>query len=296
MRSRFASRRTALVATVALISAVGVVGGLVAARGGGEEASEPAPSPLESIVPQPGATSADFAGSAGDSADIDVDTPTPTDAVTTYLDREISGDSAGSFAVLSSSTRGAVGSGDAWVEGSADRPRFLRYDLASPPAEPTTTAATVESTVQLEPRLDEIGGLVPGRAEVRWSVVFEDEQWRVDLDATTVTPILPSEDGAAVAALHWAQARQRCACADEFEGSLIGSPSIAERLCGVDGPVSTGRPEPLDSFAASASIVAAFGPEADTWARVVPVTTAAGELQVVTAPLGDRWVVVGIGT
>ena len=46
--------------------------------------------------------------------------------------------------------------------------------------------------------------------------------------------------------------------------------------------------------AMTAQVVAAFGPDALGWARSVELTGAA-ELSVVTAPLGDRWVVVGVG-
>jgi hypothetical protein len=43
----------------------------------------------------------------------------------------------------------------------------------------------------------------------------------------------------------------------------------------------------------TAQVVAAFGPDASSWTRSVALS-GPSELSVVTAPYGDRWVVVGV--
>ena len=90
----------------------------------------------------------------------------------------------------------------------------------------------------------------------------------------------------------WAQARQHCGDGDEYSGSLLGSPVLGDQLCDVRGDFVAAPPAPLGDTLAT-EVVAAFGPDATTWARTVAVSGAA-ELTVVTAPLGDRWVVVGV--
>ena len=80
----------------------------------------------------------------------------------------------------------------------------------------------------------------------------------------------------------------------EYAGSLLGSPVLADQLCGVEGELVAGSPAPLGDTLSS-EVVAAFGPDATTWARTVALSGAA-KLTVVTAPFGDHWVVVGVSS
>jgi hypothetical protein len=151
---------------------------------------------------------------------------------------------------------------------------------------------TVTGTITLEPRLDEVSGFVPDHADVDWRVVAEDGGWRVDIADSTLHPMLPDESGATSAAAEWATARQECRTDGEYAGSLLGSPVLGDQLCGVHGDVVAGSPAPLGDVLSS-EIVAAFGPDATTWARTVTLSSPA-QLTVVTAPFGDHWVVVGV--
>jgi hypothetical protein len=147
--------------------------------------------------------------------------------------------------------------------------------------------------VVLQPRLDEVAGMVPGRAIVDWAVVAEDGGWRVDLDGTESRAVLPSDESAAEAALAWARARQDCRPAGEYEGSLLLSPTLADGLCERAGRFTAEPAAALETLPDAAPVIAAFGGEATEWARVVRIH-GPDDLAVVTAPLGDTWVVVGV--
>lgn len=56
--------------------------------------------------------------------------------------------------------------------------------------------------------------------------------------------------------------------------------------------MEVGPPLPLDALDA-APFLAAFGPEATSWARVVAVTDPV-PLRAVVAPIGQEWLVIGV--
>jgi len=258
----------------------------------GDELSA-ARSPLDSIVLPELSEVPGFDSSVPPVADV-APAAAPVEAVRRYLDAEVAGAGDQSYLALSAASRADAGLVDDWTEAAFGRPRIIDYELdalAAPPA--GTSDVEVTGTVTLEPRLDEVHGYVPERATVEWEVVAEDGGWRVDLVETASSPILPDEQGAVTAAAMWAAARQQCRVDGEFEGSLLGSPSLADQLCGVAGELTAGQPAPLDDALAS-QVVAAFGPDAVTWARSVALS-GPSELSVVTAPFGDHWVVVGVG-
>jgi hypothetical protein len=276
--------------------------GLVAAIAAGCSASDgerstAAPSPLESFVPSTLSEVPDFESAAlppepsrGDPAG------DPVDAVRRYLAAAASGDAEGSYAVLSAASRESAGSVADWAETASQRPTVIDFELDATAsiAPDGVQAVIVPGDVTLEPRLDEVSGFVPARAEVEWKVVAEDGGWKVDIDGSTLTPVLPDETGASAAAELWAATRQQCGVAGEYDGSLLGSPVLGERLCGLEGELVAGPAAPLDE-SMTAQVVAAFGPDALGWARSVELSGAA-QLSVVTAPLGDHWVVVGVGS
>ncbi len=81
--------------------------------------------------------------------------------------------------------------------------------------------------------------------------------------------------------------------AEEYEGGLLGNPGLADSLCGAVGPVEVGRPGPLEDQIDAAQFVGAFGPEFDQWGRAVTVESPV-PLQVVLAPVGVEWIVIGV--
>ena len=57
--------------------------------------------------------------------------------------------------------------------------------------------------------------------------------------------------------------------------------------------MTVGAPTDLLDDAGVSAVTAAFGPDVYAWARVVPVT-APERLELVLAPVGERWLVIGI--
>ena len=272
---------------------LGVLVLLAAACGDSEGGrSAGAESQLDAIVPAPPAEVPDFRPAIR--TELQAPPSSPIEAIREYVSAEIERDGARSFALLSEAARTAAGSQADWIAASIQRPTIVDFTVDPATASGATqrSVATVIGTVTLEPRLDEVSGFVPAQADVDWQLVAEDGGWRVDIADTTLHPILPDEHGAARAAIAWARARQRCGQGDEYQGSLLGSPTLGDQLCDVRGDFVAATPGSLGDTLAT-EVVAAFGPDATTWARTVALSGAA-DLTVVTAPLGDRWVVVGV--
>ena len=93
----------------------------------------------------------------------------------------------------------------------------------------------------------------------------------------------------------WLDAYQHCTKPDtrlEYAAGIVGSVGVSALLCNtstakVEAPKRLGdRPDP-------SPVLAAFGPEADTWARVIRVT-GPRTFNLVLAPLADQWIVIGV--
>jgi len=213
-------------------------------------------------------------------------------AATRYLDAEIAGDYGTSFAQLSAGDRADIGSHDDWLVRHDELPVYVAYRVVSS----TDAEVTVEAT--LEPQVNEAVGVVPASAEIRFALVSEDGGYRISLRDTEVTANYPSESLAGPAASAWIDAARHCASRTELEyaGTLVGDLGIAERLCGVTGSTAAGEAHHLDALADPTAVVNAFGADATDWSRVVTVTGLDGvaPLQIVLAPYGDHWVVVGV--
>ncbi|MDP9020259.1 MAG: hypothetical protein M3N25_05590 [Actinomycetota bacterium] len=220
---------------------------------------------------------------------------TPRAAVEGFLGAEIDGELTSSFDFLSADTRARFGSPAGWVAAHAEILAPIKGYEVQEVDEPSEGGDQVRvvTTVRFEPGLDEVRGLVAERAVVRWATANDsDGSWGVDLDGTSVEPLHPSDASAPAAVAAWAQAHQACQRAPVWDGNLKGSPALAERLCGVEGRIQVGPPSPLTSVD-SGPFLAAFGPGAGDWARVVPVT-APLELRAVVAPIGQEWLVIGV--
>ncbi len=210
------------------------------------------------------------------------------EAVQSYLDAERLGRSADSYQMLSAADRSAIGSESDWSDGVDGRPHITSYELD------TTTTDPIVTEVQLAALVDEINGVVPSAATITWKTVQVSGYWFVDLGHSKFVAHYPDEQGAVATALTWVQAQQACDVGPQYAGSLIGQPDLAAGLCHKNGAFTAGAPTTLDTFIDPLAITTAFGPDAPAWARVVTLD-GPDRLEVVTAPLGDHWVVVGIG-
>lgn len=216
---------------------------------------------------------------------------TPFAAVEQFLTAEAAGDFATSYGLLSAADRRALGSPAEWTTAHGHLPRITAYTLGAVDAGPAR--AEVAAGVELEAELDEIVGLVPAKADATWVAGAEDGGWRVAFAESTLVPRYPPEEDARAAVADWVAARRECRHGDEYAGGLLGSPDLARGLCRTKGEIELGAVAPLDPGSGAQPFLAAFGPEVFSWARVVPVA-APGPLEVVLAPVGERWLVLGV--
>jgi len=155
--------------------------------------------------------------------------------------------------------------------------------------------AQVTGTISYRPDLDEIAGDVPAVANATWALVRERGNWRVALADSEVVPVYAEDAGAARAARAWVDARLDCRTAAQWDGAFLGDANAeVHDLCHARAG-ATARLQPvheLDDTAGAEPFLAAFGADVFTWARVVPVV-APVQVDLVLAPIGDQWSVIG---
>lgn len=212
---------------------------------------------------------------------------TPETAVRGFLTAEALDEFAASYAFLSAGDRETYPTAAVWEAAHADFARVVGFEVEQVRPDEVVTRTALRSG------LDPVLGLVPARATGEWKVVEEDEGWRVAFADSALTPQYPSEEGVAGAVQAWAQARRDCRVEAQYDGALLGAPDLAERLCETGGELALGEPGPLSDGEDTTVLLDAFGPEVFSWARVVPLL-APVPMQVVTAPVGDRWQVIGV--
>jgi hypothetical protein len=219
--------------------------------------------------------------------------PDPTAAVQAFLDAEIAKDFGASFAVLADADRTASAPVAQWAATHVDLPHYLSYQLVGP-ATVDGPKATVVADVAMQPGLDSVVGLRPAQARITWTVTQEQGGWRVALRRSRGEARYADASGAPAAARAWATGRQQCSTTGQFEGSLVGFPTIADALCHTTGAVSTpDAAEPLSAVGDASPVTSFFGPDAAAWAKVVRVDGPV-PMRAVLAPVGDQWVVIGV--
>jgi hypothetical protein len=225
-------------------------------------------------------------------------TVAPTDdaarAVATFLDAEQRRDFDASYALLVAEDRERFPSRARWQQAHSEIPEVTSFGSVQQ-RRATAERATIRVDLALRPRLDETVGVVPAGAAAMFVVRRVNDGWRVAFSESSLTPRYPDASDARTAALAWASARQRCERSSEWQGGLLGvaAEAYAQRLCRTTAAVRAGEPTSLDRVSGTESVLAAFGPEASVWARVVSISGPI-DLDVVTAPLGHEWVVIGV--
>lgn len=220
----------------------------------------------------------------------------PEDAVARFVAAETAGDVNASYGLLSESARQGFGTRAAWAAAHATMPR-LRSFTASAPVARTLVGTTLTGDAAFEPRLDEVVGLVPASAVVTWRLVQEDGGWRVDQPGSTITPtFILTDDALRETVIAWLSEQQRCTgtpSVREYGGGLVGAPALARALCRTTDAADIASVGPLGDKPDPSAVIAAFGPDADRWARVAHVRTPRA-LDVVLAPFDDRWIVIAV--
>lgn len=244
----------------------------------------------------------------------------PDAALATFLAARGRGDLGLSWALLDTTTRKGLGSLAAWTAEVASRSAptgaTVTEVTAYQPA-PTEVAAaadedrrSVTATVDYVPRLDDFIGYLPARRTEVWTATREAGGWRVGGGPVRATPVITADPARAEAVVQqWLAALAACddaaAAALEVPAGLLGESVDGFDPCATGLPGSTGPLRALPLGPEVAPYLAAFGADVAVWARVVPVTVAAGEsagggapptteVAVAVAPLGEDWRIFGI--
>lgn len=286
-RPRFGRRRLAVVVGGAAVVAVAALG--LTQLGGDDEPAEREPSRNATAVPAP--SGANDAVMPTTDARPQQPAATAAAAVDAYVDAEIAGDFAASWALLSLEDRDDLGSFEAWRDQHAVSPRLIfSSTVAADPADPS---APIVSDVTFEPRVDETVGVVAGSARITWATVAEGGGFAIDRTATRADANYPSDTLAAADALTWVQRVRDGQPNVGYDGSLLGQPALVGDIAASDGAFTATSTVELDDWSTPGLVNNAFGPTAGTWARVVHLDGPI-PVDVVMAPYGDRWVTVGV--
>ena len=210
---------------------------------------------------------------------------TPRQAIDGFLAAEISGDFAASFGYLSNSDRATAVSVGSWTQAHETLPIYTSYSVES------DNGPTVVTQVSMMARLDETAGEIASSATVTWTTVQEGGGWSVKFSSAKVAPNFPDPTDAPAAALAWVAAAQAGTPDTSYEGALLGNPEVVTKLAKLPGTFTAEPIEDLAAWPNVAVVTNAFGSDAVGWAKVVPVDGPVG-LDLVVAPLADRWVVV----
>jgi hypothetical protein len=215
----------------------------------------------------------------------------PVAAVEQFLAAEVAGDFATSYALLSRQDRAANVSASVWERRHATMPALRGFAGARVDG----NAGAVSVAIDYDAVLDPVLGLVPAHAVAAFATRAEDGGHRVHFSETAITPLHLDPAGAANAAARWADASRRCASPpNQWRAELLGdgAAEVASSLCGARVTIADAS-QPFADRNGVEPFVAAFGSEVGTWARTVAVDDGRIASDLVLAPVGDEWIVIG---
>jgi hypothetical protein len=230
---------------------------------------------------------------------LDVEPATPTAAVVAFLQPQADGRPEAAYALLDEASRRRFPTLASWIRGQADRATPVTFDVGASRLSPDRPGATeVDVSATHRPSLDAIRGLVPARSSSVWLVRREGDAWRVSSDPLTFRPILPAEADATRAVQGWLTAMAACdapgAAQLQVAPNLYGPAALVKEPCEKHGTWTAGPPVGLDRTPDPRALLAAYGPEVGTWARLVPVSGPDSRFLAAVAPMGDGWQVMGV--
>jgi len=214
--------------------------------------------------------------------------PSLEDAVERFLQAEKDTDRVASFALLVPAARAEYKDVADWTKRRQELPAVTGFRVES------RTALGQPALVEHKAELNSFIGLSPGRERQTWKGERFASGWLLEAEPVS-EPLYPKEELAGPPVKAWAEAVQACdrprAESQQAVTPLFGRTTVS--LCGVSGPIAVAATGPLLEGAASTEIVAQYTADALTWARVVKVTSPVS-LNVVVAPLGEQWRVLGL--
>lgn len=291
-------RRVGRDLTIAALGLLLGVGGAFAVRSLTQTRPEPSASQLALPGPTPAAAPAGPAGAAATSLPptAPVRPGSARAALAAFLAAHARGDFAGAYRLLDQAGRERFPSVVDWIAEQDDRlqPTAFRVGAERPAG---GGAADVRASVLHRAGVDPFSGLTPGRTDELWRVHRERGAWRVGSEPLEQVPVLPSDRLAPAAVQAWLERLVACdqagAARLESGGDRYGPAGLAELPCRERGRWSAGAATGLDQATDASAYVAAFGPDVQDWGRLVPVRKERTRFNVVVAPVGDGWRVLG---
>ena len=223
---------------------------------------------------------------------------------TTFADALAASKTDVAFSLLTSGDQSRIGSPLRFIELLGREPQWLGSKLdpakARPDPKDSSDDASIALRVEQQPLIDDVRGVVAPVALVTLPMRRENDAWKVRWERrSSISKYGASEDRLAADVLAWATARQK-ACTkptaipdSEYAGGLVGSPWLADLLCKKSGAPVIGEISDIYALANPQPILDSFGSSSYDWARVVTLT-APQPMDVIAAPFGDKWMVVGI--
>ena len=225
----------------------------------------------------------------------------PNAAAAAFGDAIVTGRIADAFTLLPDIEQERIGSATRFADILSRDPAWLSAAVDARASEDREVPALRVGQV---PTIDEIRGVVGSSAVVKLPARKDESGWKVSWERRTVTQrYAASEERVSDDVVAWATARQK-ACssagataaktpADEYAGGLLGAVWLADALCTTSGAVSIASVGDIYTLDDPQAVLDAYGSGTYQWARIVTLA-APHEMHVIAAPLGDRWVVVGL--
>ena len=219
-----------------------------------------------------------------------------SEAVQRFLRANAKQDFATSFALLDKASQEDHQTVAGWTAAQADRPPVKGVTVSGERS--VAGAVEVTATVTHPAAVDPFAGLTPGRTVEVWRAQREGGRWHVAAGPVSVRTLLPGDADATAAVQSWVDRLARCdnggAAAMQAAAELYGPVGLAGAPCQEHGAWKAAATRGFDAAGDPQPYLSAFGPEVQTWARLVPVQGPKTRFAVVVAPLGDAWRVLGV--
>jgi hypothetical protein len=198
-----------------------------------------------------------------------------------------------SYTLLSDAGRSAYPDVNHWRDRRDEVPGVTGFHVLGNGAD----SGTVDVMVNHIPGLDSFTGLSPAMDKEVWTGERQHGGWLLDPNYTS-QPVLPPDSGAPATTASWVRYVESCdpagALRDQAVADLLGTKDAGSQFCAEKIPFTFGAPRDLPPGRATSELVAEYSSDAVIWARSVTLTGAAGPIDVVLAPIGQVWKVVGV--
>jgi hypothetical protein len=260
----------------------------------------PEPGLQFTVSNEPGVTAGPsvFAEGSGAAEPALIKVTSATDAAAQFGQAVVDGRVDDAFALLATDERGRVGSALRFRELLSEDEPWQSMEVVAPGTGSVGGGDVVALRVTHEPGLDEIHGLTAPSVIVQLPVIREGSSWRVRWERRRVESRYAADEARLQSDVTaWVADRQRSCGAkapnSEYAGGLLGVVGLANALCRTTAPPTVAAVGDIYTLDDPQPLLDAFGSASFDWARVVSLS-APTPMDVIAAPVGDRWLVVGV--